>query len=213
MSDQQQPQNNSNNAAAAPAVPQQQEDETAAARNRQQQQQQYTLRGLAAAVAEQQPPPPAHHHHPHRVASINNPQAVLRQQAHPPAPAPVILHPQQHPPAAVAAGIVQRGPFARGAEQQLPRNAAGSHLEQQHPELQRNLVEERNDDDDENNNNANSNIGWSEVETNGVPPSARSLHSAALLNGVLYVFGGCKFAHDLLVCSAVWFASIYLRAY
>ena len=36
----------------------------------------------------------------------------------------------------------------------------------------------------------NSSIGWSEVEANGVPPSARSLHSAALLNGVLYIFGG-----------------------
>lgn len=33
--------------------------------------------------------------------------------------------------------------------------------------------------------------GWSVVDTNGgVPPSARSLHAAALLNGVMYVFGG-----------------------
>lgn len=33
--------------------------------------------------------------------------------------------------------------------------------------------------------------GWCTVETNGgTPPSARSLHAAALLNGVLYVFGG-----------------------
>jgi Galactose oxidase, central domain/Kelch motif len=33
--------------------------------------------------------------------------------------------------------------------------------------------------------------GWCTVETNGgTPPSARSLHAAALLNGILYVFGG-----------------------
>lgn len=33
--------------------------------------------------------------------------------------------------------------------------------------------------------------GWSEVDASGggIPPSARSLHSAALLNGVMYVFG------------------------
>jgi len=33
--------------------------------------------------------------------------------------------------------------------------------------------------------------GWSDVETSGgTPPSARSLHAAAVLNGVMYVFGG-----------------------
>jgi hypothetical protein len=33
--------------------------------------------------------------------------------------------------------------------------------------------------------------GWSVVETNGgTPPSARSLHAAAVLNGILYVWGG-----------------------
>ena len=33
--------------------------------------------------------------------------------------------------------------------------------------------------------------GWSIVETNGgTPPSARSLHAAAILNGIMYVFGG-----------------------
>jgi hypothetical protein len=33
--------------------------------------------------------------------------------------------------------------------------------------------------------------GWCVVETNGgIPPSARSLHAAALLNGNLYIFGG-----------------------
>jgi hypothetical protein len=33
--------------------------------------------------------------------------------------------------------------------------------------------------------------GWSEVDASGggIPPSARSLHSAALLNGVMYIFG------------------------
>jgi hypothetical protein len=33
--------------------------------------------------------------------------------------------------------------------------------------------------------------GWSEVDPTGggMPPSARSLHSAALLNGVMYIFG------------------------
>ena len=33
--------------------------------------------------------------------------------------------------------------------------------------------------------------GWSEVDATGggIPPSARSLHSAALLDGVMYVFG------------------------
>jgi hypothetical protein len=38
---------------------------------------------------------------------------------------------------------------------------------------------------------SSSNNGWSIVETNGgTPPSARSLHAAALLNGIVYVFGG-----------------------
>jgi Galactose oxidase, central domain/Kelch motif len=33
--------------------------------------------------------------------------------------------------------------------------------------------------------------GWSVVKTNGgTPPSARSLHAAAVLNGVLYIWGG-----------------------
>jgi hypothetical protein len=33
--------------------------------------------------------------------------------------------------------------------------------------------------------------GWSEVDTNGgTPPAPRSLHTAAILNGVMYVFGG-----------------------
>ena len=33
--------------------------------------------------------------------------------------------------------------------------------------------------------------GWSDVQTGGgTPPSARSLHAAALLNGIMYVFGG-----------------------
>jgi hypothetical protein len=36
-----------------------------------------------------------------------------------------------------------------------------------------------------------SSSGWSIVEMNGgTPPSPRSLHAAALLNGVMYVFGG-----------------------
>lgn len=30
---------------------------------------------------------------------------------------------------------------------------------------------------------------WTEVEAGGIPPSARSLHSTALLNGVMYIFG------------------------
>ena len=39
--------------------------------------------------------------------------------------------------------------------------------------------------------------GWSVVETSqggagGAPPSARSLHAAALLNGIMYVFGGTQ---------------------
>jgi hypothetical protein len=38
---------------------------------------------------------------------------------------------------------------------------------------------------------SNNNNSWSIVETNGgTPPSARSLHAAASLNGILYVFGG-----------------------
>jgi hypothetical protein len=37
----------------------------------------------------------------------------------------------------------------------------------------------------------NNNNGWSEVETNGgTAPAPRSLHTAAILNGVMYVFGG-----------------------
>jgi len=42
---------------------------------------------------------------------------------------------------------------------------------------------------------ASASSGWSVVETlqggaGGAPPSARSLHAAALLNGIMYVFGG-----------------------
>jgi hypothetical protein len=49
-----------------------------------------------------------------------------------------------------------------------------------------------NNDNDPNSPMASSTTnGWSVVETNGgTPPSARSLHAAALLNGVMYVFGG-----------------------
>jgi hypothetical protein len=46
-------------------------------------------------------------------------------------------------------------------------------------------------DGDGDNGAGSSNNGWSIVETNGgTPPSARSLHAAAYLNGILYVFGG-----------------------
>lgn len=153
---------------------------------------QFTLRGLAA----DQPPPPVAAR-PHRAggsaagaAAIsntnNNPQAALRQQAHPPAPAVVIHH---NPPSQPQQQQPQRGVFAP------------SHNEQQDaPQfVGRGLGSLRLGDNNNNNNNPelqvveeedSSNIGWSEVETNGVPPSARSLHSASLLNGVLYVFGG-----------------------
>ena len=50
--------------------------------------------------------------------------------------------------------------------------------------------------------------GWSNVDASGggIPPSARSLHSAALLNGVMYVFGRFHSRHlevigkNLLTC-------------
>jgi hypothetical protein len=50
--------------------------------------------------------------------------------------------------------------------------------------------EEHNDEDMT---SCNATAGWSEVDSagGGIPPSARSLHSAALLNGVMYIFGEC----------------------
>jgi hypothetical protein len=50
--------------------------------------------------------------------------------------------------------------------------------------------EEHNDDDMT---TCNATAGWSEVDSagGGIPPSARSLHSTALLNGVMYIFGEC----------------------
>eukprot|EP00934_Nitzschia_sp_Nitz4_P004906 Nitzschia sp. Nitz4//scaffold150_size53981//18316//20115//NITZ4_006675-RA/size53981-snap-gene-0.67-mRNA-1//-1//CDS//3329537065//4896//frame0 len=63
---------------------------------------------------------------------------------------------------------------------QLPRQGSNLH---EMPELGGIF-----DDHDNDSNNTN---GWSVVQTNGgTPPSARSLHAAALLNGVMYVFGG-----------------------
>jgi hypothetical protein len=48
---------------------------------------------------------------------------------------------------------------------------------------------------------SNNNAGWSIVETNGgTPPSARSLHAAAYLNGIYYVFGG-----KLVLCTECWY--------
>ena len=195
--------NSNNNNNQQQQQPQHLADEDEASRQRQQ----YTLRGLSAAsagTAEQQlrlssaprPPPPVATGSSNSIATStsNNPQATLRQQA----VSSMVPQQQQHqhlPPAAAVNSprhqAQQRGPFARSSNDlhQPLQDAASQfsgvghsvsdlHL-QDNPELQ--IVTEEDDA---------ISVGWSEVESNGVPPSARSLHSSALLNGVLYVFGG-----------------------
>ena len=62
-----------------------------------------------------------------------------------------------------------------------------------------NSAPERDIENEHSDSGAIASSGWSEVELShepdgtpggGVPPSARSLHAAALLNGTMYVFGG-----------------------
>ena len=65
------------------------------------------------------------------------------------------------------------------------------------------------DDDDDDPNNFTTLSGWSEVELSqepgggGVPPSPRSLHAAALLNGVMYVLSVCQSVSQSVQCVVV----------
>ena len=124
-----------------------------------------------------------------------NPQAMLRQQAHSP-----IAGLNHYPPlfraSAAGGGSSSGGAYANAGvgggvgilppprfENNLPSAVSSSSL----------LGPERNVDDGCGEFPPTS--GWSEVDLSqdpgaGVPPSARSLHAAALLNGVMYVFGG-----------------------
>ena len=132
-------------------------------------------------------------------------QAMLRQQAHGPAPAVRPI------PAAAAARSPSAGVFhsnnndnARasaatnnissylglaGAAVALPSSSRANFLSS--VGIRSIAVPEHSMSDEEGSPSGGGANGWCNVETNGgTPPSARSLHAAALLNGVLYIFGG-----------------------
>ena len=142
------------------------------------------------------PPLPQQHHAP----AYNN-QAMLRQQALP----PVLLNQQQQRQS------VSRSPFsgaiASGNYATNNHNNVGSVLNADLSNNVQDMVvvdvgivqdpeEQLGGDDDAlaSSTFQTSVSGWSEVDVSGggIPPSARSLHSAALLNGVMYVFGTFK---------------------
>ena len=119
-------------------------------------------------------------------------QAMLRQQAH----APVSINND-------ATGNNRLGPIALSLSH--PNRYSNPQLEGLNNNINNNLsievdqqqqqqisIPEHIDNDGLNSPTGSSSAsGWSVVETNGgIPPSARSLHAGAILNGVMYVFGG-----------------------
>ena len=141
-------------------------------------------------------PPPLPQQHPHVPAYHN--QAMLRQQAL----SPVSLNqPQQHQNVRTASysasgflgniGVNHQGNFSSAL------NVNPSNNMQDVAGVEGDIVldpeEQLGGDGDAlaSNSFQTSVSGWSEVDASGggIPPSARSLHSAALLNGAMYVFG------------------------
>jgi len=143
--------------------------------------------------------------------NVNVSQAQLRQQAH----APILgLGNAAAGVVGGGGGAAAAGGGGRGGTNRAPSAVAGGparrmilpglqnlsvpeqqqHQVQQQQQQQRSLlssihVPECGEWDSPT--SANNTSGWSIVETNGgTPPSARSLHAAAVLNGVLYVWGG-----------------------
>lgn len=131
----------------------------------------------------------------------NASQAQLRQQAH----APVGLG---SPPAGPAS-ITNRGnpqfDFTAGSRPVHHQRTTASQHQPNNSGLLQNLSLSDNPQrpsscaihvpeygiNTENSSFSEDSTEWSLVETNGgIPPSARSLHAAAVLNGVMYVWGG-----------------------
>lgn len=117
--------------------------------------------------------PPA----PARVArSPQNQQQLLRQQAH----SPIAGAPPARALAAAGGNVYGGRAFGYHALRIDPNNP--------------NVPERDMDGSVESSSPSPTASGWSEVEhslsRNGVRPSARSLHAAALLGGTLYLFGG-----------------------
>lgn len=155
---------------------------------------------------QQQQQPPLSFGSSSAVVVANNNQAMLRQQA------PSQVTSQQQQPGLAAAPSGYRSPFGGnniiihrgggGADDYVPalhrQNVNAIHNNNADAAAAAVAVvaadldadpEEHNGFEEETMHRATA--GWAEVEpTNGIPPSARSLHSAALFNGVMYVFGG-----------------------
>lgn len=129
-----------------------------------------------------------------------NRQSLLRQQAHSPAAGPLNRHLQRQeprPPSPVVSIASNRGQQAgppRALHAEIHRD---ENLDRDMRSLSLNNLALSMIPDPESEMGDDPNIlatasGWSHVEpgTDGAPPSSRSLHSAALLNGSLYIFGG-----------------------
>lgn len=131
-----------------------------------------------------------------------NHQSLLRQQAHSPvanAPNRGYQRQEQRPPSPAVSIVSSRGGQAGAV---IPPRVLHADLHRDgdlHVDLRslplNNLslslpVPEREMGEDPNVPTTSS--GWTHVEpgAGGVPPSARSLHAAALLNGSVYIFGG-----------------------
>lgn len=115
-----------------------------------------------------------------RTVMVNH-QAQLRQQAH----APVVLPSRMN--LNVSSGRAAGGPRLENLS--LSVGVSDNNNNQQIRRSSSYSIPEYGIMDSPNSGSSSS--GWSVVETNGgTPPSARSLHAAAILNGVMYVFGG-----------------------
>ena len=133
-------------------------------------------------------------------------QAMLRQQAHAPAhavrqipaaaaaarsPSSGVLHSNNNDNARASAATNNISSYLglAGAAVALPSSSRANFSS---PVGVRSFaVPEQAISDEEGSPSGGGANGWCNVETNGgTPPSARSLHAAALLNGVLYIFGG-----------------------
>jgi len=135
-------------------------------------------------------------------------QAMLRGQAQPPAAvrsAPRVRAQSSptgsHPVAAVA-------PAAASSPASNSRQSQQHQLRHQHAIPQNVMVTSDSESDMlDAAAQANKNSGWMEVQSNGgTPPCARSLHAAALLNGVMYIFGGYDGAQRVNTFHAFSFA-------
>jgi N-acetylneuraminic acid mutarotase len=133
------------------------------------------IRPSSQAMLRQQAPSPVHGPPGlpyHSNNNNNNYVPLARPPPNPPNPMGVRpeLHQQQY------------------LQQQQQQQQRPSHLSLHIPE--REFAVEEQDEEDDGLDSPTPNNGWTIVDAEGVPPSARSLHAAALLNGSMYSFGG-----------------------